>query len=435
MTKIVMEHAASAPVAVHGMHAAGEATLRLVGAALQVLATLVVVRTLEPSVVGIYFEGFVIAYALAALLRGKYEMLILRVLLGECDKQTCIPMFDLLAALGRRVGVRCVLVCAVLLVITADLDIMEPRLRPFLETFFPFVLAVPFLAIALLLSGALRAARRSLGSTIIGAYSVNLAIIVAGALAPPESAFVWLSWAFVLGAVAASATGIVLVRKVFPAKAAPGATKPCVADWRQIYRTATLDYGVAGIALTGLQWGPLCVLAIAGPALQIAEIAVASRLALIVDLLMPSLVFVPLHLNLAPRLSQALHTERGRLLADLAFSALAASAIVVGLMLSLPPLLAQFGSPYAELTGLLAIVLGSQWINAAARPALRFMTTYHYRPVIFALCLSAATALVIAFFGVGRFGATAVAVAGLCGTLLLNASSLAAALREARRTR
>ena len=59
-----------------GMVAARELSLRIVGAALQIWATLAVVQVLPPTVAGIYFKGFIIAYGLAALLRGKYELFI-----------------------------------------------------------------------------------------------------------------------------------------------------------------------------------------------------------------------------------------------------------------------------------------------------------------------------------------------------------------------
>ncbi|WP_299691705.1 hypothetical protein [Hydrocarboniphaga sp.] len=412
------------------VNAAGELALRLTGAALQVIATVVVVRALAPQAVGIYFEGFVIALALASLLRGKYEMLVLRYVLGESAQQTCIPVIDLLTALSKRIAIRCVLVCGVLLVVIADLDIMEPRLRAFLDTFLPFVLAVPFLAVALFLSSALRAARRSIGSTIISAYAVNLAVILSGLIASPENALVMMSWAFVAGSAVASVIGILLVRKVFPAGLKRGVPQPCVADWRQIYGLAAFDYGIAGLAFSALQWGPLCVLAIAGPALQIAEVAVTLRLALAVELMMPALVFVPLGLNIASRLIETLSTERGRLVANLVLSALAASGFSFVLMIFVPQLLGELGAPYAELTGLFVILLAAQWINAAARPALRFMTTYHYKPVLQALCLSAVIALIIALFGVNQHGAYAVATATLIGTLVLNAHSLLAALRQ-----
>ncbi|MGH8323475.1 MAG: hypothetical protein ACRETD_06705, partial [Steroidobacteraceae bacterium] len=52
-----------------GIAAVRELGLRIIGAALQILATVAVVQALQPPVAGIYFRGAVIAYGLAALLR------------------------------------------------------------------------------------------------------------------------------------------------------------------------------------------------------------------------------------------------------------------------------------------------------------------------------------------------------------------------------
>src|SRR4030081_2842402 len=102
--------------------------LRIVAAALHIFATVAVVQVLPPAVAGIYFKGVVIAYGLAALLRGKYELFIAQYFLGRPDPG--IPARDLVRGLGIRVLIRTAIACAILLVITADLDVMEPHLRP-----------------------------------------------------------------------------------------------------------------------------------------------------------------------------------------------------------------------------------------------------------------------------------------------------------------
>src|SRR5258708_31287784 len=52
----------------------GEVLLRLLGAALQILATWAVVRALTPEEAGGFFLGFVIAFGLSTLLPGQYEI-------------------------------------------------------------------------------------------------------------------------------------------------------------------------------------------------------------------------------------------------------------------------------------------------------------------------------------------------------------------------
>src|SRR5579862_2450481 len=101
----------------------GELLLRLLGAALQILATWVVVRALTPDEAGIYFRGFVITLGLSTLLRGKYEIYSAQYIIGLRAAATGIPNGVLLMQLARRVLLRSSLLCAALLVVTADLDI------------------------------------------------------------------------------------------------------------------------------------------------------------------------------------------------------------------------------------------------------------------------------------------------------------------------
>src|SRR5208282_4906363 len=84
----------------------GELLLRLLGAALQMLATWAVVRALTPEEAGVYFRGFVIALGLSTLLRGKYEIYLAQHIIGRREKVTAIPNGVLLMQLGRRVLLR-----------------------------------------------------------------------------------------------------------------------------------------------------------------------------------------------------------------------------------------------------------------------------------------------------------------------------------------
>src|ERR1700722_8875945 len=136
-----------APVAAN--HSTGvELVLRLTGASLQSLATWAVVHAVEPDAAGVYFRGLVIACGVAALLRAKYELYMAHHLVGWRDTATEIGNGVLLVQLGRRVLLRSGLVCAALLVVTADLDIQAPRLQPVLQTYLPFVLSIPFISLS-----------------------------------------------------------------------------------------------------------------------------------------------------------------------------------------------------------------------------------------------------------------------------------------------
>src|SRR5580692_12587538 len=105
----------------------GELLLRLLGAALQILATWAVVHALTPEEAGVYFRGFVIALGLSTFLRGKYEIYMAQHIIGRRAATTGIPNGVLLMQLARRMLLRSSLVCAVLLVVTADLDIQDRK--------------------------------------------------------------------------------------------------------------------------------------------------------------------------------------------------------------------------------------------------------------------------------------------------------------------
>src|SRR5580704_11049652 len=80
----------------------GELLLRLLGAALQILATWAVVRALTPEEAGVYFRGFVIALGLSTLLRGKYEIYMAQHIIGRRATTTGIPDGVLLMQVARR---------------------------------------------------------------------------------------------------------------------------------------------------------------------------------------------------------------------------------------------------------------------------------------------------------------------------------------------
>ncbi len=84
----------------------GELLLRLLGAALQILATWAVVRALTPEEAGVYFRGFVIALGLSTLLRGKYEIYMAQHIIGRRATTTGIPNGVLLMQLARRMLLR-----------------------------------------------------------------------------------------------------------------------------------------------------------------------------------------------------------------------------------------------------------------------------------------------------------------------------------------
>ena len=330
-----------------------EGILRVLAAVLQIAATIAIVRALEPDTAGIYFKGFVIAYGLAALLRGKYELFTAHFFIGHSPQmQFGIPARLLVRALGIRVLIRSAIACAILLVFTADLDVMETHLRPYLETYLPFVLAVPFASLALLLSGTLRAVNRTLGSVLVASYSMNIAILAGAYFASPEDALFVLSWAFFAGSVLMAVTGVLITRRVFKEQAGLADAGTAAYPWADVY-ASTGSNGLTGIALAGLQWGPACVLAIFGTDLGIAQYAVVYRTAQIIDFLVPSVILIPHSTRFQSQLCEAMSTLRGKLAVDLAVSFSTTTAWVIAVALITPWLVGIYGPPYTEVAATL----------------------------------------------------------------------------------
>jgi O-antigen/teichoic acid export membrane protein len=415
-----------------GMVAVRELSLRVIGAVLQVTATLVVVQLLPPAIAGIYFKGFIIAYGLAALLRGKYELFIAQHFVNPQPSELNARARAVVRALGIRVLIRSSLACAGLLVVTADLDVMDVYLHPYLQTYLPFVLAVPFATLAFFLASTLRATNRTLGSVIVSTYSINVMIIVGAVMVnyvdAPE--LVLLSWGFFFGCLFAALIGVLLTRYVFRVPREAGHLTLSPAEWREIY-TSTGENGMTGVALAGLHWGPLIALAVLGTVIEIAEYAVVTRTTQLVDFLIPAVIFVPQSVRFQSRLCQAMRTARGKLAVDLSMS-LATTTICVLLVGILAPLIVRwYGPSYSGLTLLFVLLFITQWVNGCGRPAIRRLAAdWDLRRIRRVLFTSMAAAILLSVAGIDRFGAVAAAVGVLGGAVLLNSQAIESAFRR-----
>jgi len=397
----------------------GEILLRLLGALLQILATLAVVHALTPQQAGIFFRGFVIALGLSALLRGKYEIYLAQHIIGRFGVSTT-PTGVLLLHLARRVLLRATLVCGALLVVAADLDIQAPQLQTVLQTYLPFVLALPCVCLSTLLGEALRAANRTLGS-VVASYAVNATMLLAVALAPANASLAVYSWAFFLGSLLAAALAAALARRTFPITSAEG-PQPISREVLQAVDSLELT----GLSRGGLLWGPLCILSVWAPPLQMAEYAVAARTALIVDFFLPAL-----NLSGAPdelRPMELLPTPR-RLGTQLAAALAYSSALVLPLMVLVPATLALYGRPYDSQGTTYGLLLGAQWVNGVGRPALRHaVAEWDSRRINITLGSAALSVVLICALGVGTYGAQAAAAASLAGALIVNGRVIVTAL-------
>jgi O-antigen/teichoic acid export membrane protein len=405
----------SVPTPERGIVALRNLGLRLVAAMLQISATVAVLQVLPPTTAGVYFKGFVIAYGLAALLRGKYDLFVAQHFVGPFDPKRSTR--ELVRGLGIRILIRSAITCAILLVVTADLDVMDVYLRPYLQTFLPFVLAVPFATLALYLANVLRAVNHTLGSTLVASYSINVMILAVayGAAGSGESVLTLLSWAFFAGTVLAAGVGVLITRHVFPP--VPELT-PIV--WSDVY-IASARNGLTGIALACLQWGPLCLLALMGSEIQIAHYAVVTRTANVIDFLIPAAVLVPQNLLPQSRLSR-----------NLVVSLLTTTCCVAIVAVATPWIVDLYGDSYTGLTELFGLLFVAQWLNGAGRPAIRHLAA-HWNPALIRriLFVSMTVALVSSFVGIPTYGALGAAISVCLGALLMNGQAVQAAfLRE-----
>jgi hypothetical protein len=402
----------------------GELLLRLLGAALQILATWAVVRALTPEEAGVYFRGFVIALGLSTLLRGKYEIYLAQHIIGRRAATTGIPNGVLLIQIARRMLLRASLLCAVLLVVMADLDIQAPQLQTILQTYLPFVLAIPFVSLSSLLGEALRAANRTLG-IVVAAYAVNLSILLAVVLAPEDASLALYSWAFLLGSLVSVGLAAALAWRVFPVARGDGYSLPiCRAAQQQVDLRELI-----GLARGLLLWGPLCILAVWAAPIQMAQYAVAARTALIVDMFLPALNLTGGRETLVA--TQPVQAPRRLLLRQLAAALVYSSAFVVPLLVLASATLALYGKPYDSHSQLAvyALLLGVQWANGVGRPAVRHaVVEWDARRIGVAIGSGAVAVVLICALGVTAYGALAAAAASLIGAVIFNGRAIGMAL-------
>jgi hypothetical protein len=399
----------------------GELLLRLLGAALQILATWAVIRALTPEEAGVYFRGFVIALGLSTLLRGKYEIYMAQHIIGRRATITGIPDGVLLMQLARRMLLRSSLLCAVLLIVTADLDIQAPQLQTILQTYLPFVLAVPCVSLSSLLGEALRAANRTLG-IVVAAYAVNLSMLLAVVIAPSDASLALYSWAFLLGSLVSAGIAVALASQAFPVARGAGSRPICAEALRGVDSRELI-----GLARGLLLWGPLCVLAVWAPPLQMAQYAVAARTALIVDIFLPALNLTGCRETLVA--TQPVQASRPLLLRQLATALVYSSAFVVPLLLLAPATLALYGKPYDSQLTVYALLLGVQWANGVGRPAVRHaVVEWNARRIGVAVGSGAVAVVLICALGVTAYGALAAAAASLIGALIFNGRAIGMAL-------
>jgi hypothetical protein len=363
----------------------------------------------------------VIALGLSTLLRGKYEIYMAQHIIGRRATTTGIPDGVLLMQVARRMLLRSSLLCAVLLVVMADLDIQAPQLQTILQTYLPFVLAVPCVSLSSLLGEALRAANRTLG-IVVAAYAMNLSILLAVVLAPSDASIAFYSWAFLLGSLVSTGAAAALAWRAFPVARGAGSRPICREALRGVDSRELI-----GLARGLLLWGPLCILAVWAPPIQMAQYAVAARTALIVDMFLPALNLTGCRETLMA--TQPVPAPRRLLLRQLVAALVYSSAFVVPLLVLAPATLALYGKPYDSLLTVYALLLGVQWANGVGRPAMRHaVVEWNARRIGVAVGSGAVAVVLICALGVTAYGALAAAAASLIGALIVNGRAIGMAL-------
>ena len=403
----------------------GELLLRILGAVLQILATWAVVHALTPDEAGVYFRGFVIALGLSSLLRGKYEIYMAQHIIGRCAATRTLNGV-LLMQLARRMLLRSSLLCGVLLVVTADLDIQAPQLQTVLQTYLPFVLSLPLVSLSTFLGEALRAANRTLG-IVVAAYAVNISMLLAVVLAPPDASLALYSWAFLLGSLVSAVVAAAIAWRTFPAITLAEASRPVSREVLQEVDSREL----IGLARGVLLWGPLGILSVWAPPLQMAQYAVAARTALIVDYFLPALNLTGCRETLIA--AQPVLAPRRLLVRQLGAALGYSSALVVPLLVLAPMTLALYGKPYDSQLTVYALLLIVQWANGVGRPAVRHaVVAWDARRIGLTIGSGAVAAVLVCAFGVATYGALAAAAASLIAALIVNSRAIVTALLERR---
>jgi hypothetical protein len=367
---------AHGPTEADMQHKTADTVFRLFGVALQIAATLAIARTLTLFETGLFFEGFVVTIAGAAFMRAKFDVYLGRHIVGRLGDKTGVSDADMLRTLSARFMKRCCLICAVLLVIAADLDLMSQYLHPYLQTFVPFVLALPLAGYAQMIGGALRAANRYLMSLICSAYAMNSAILIAVLLAPSHPPLALFSWIFFAGSLLGALIAHRLARLVF---GAPSAAAPQTDAQRTAWTAIDNDINngaSVGFANATILWAPLCLLVVLAPPGEMALFAISTRTAQILLYLMPVIALL-----VAPRIqrqSQHYAGEYGRaaLWLSLGGVTLASGIMAAALAASSGWALEQYGPLYRAAIAVYIALVVSEALAVIGRPLFRYHATH-----------------------------------------------------------
>ncbi|MFT4045752.1 MAG: hypothetical protein QM661_03555 [Solimonas sp.] len=414
----------------HAQHKAADTVFRAFGVVLQIAATLAIARTLTLFETGLFFEGFVVTIAGAAFMRAKFDVYLGRHIVAGLGRQTGVGNAEMLRTLSARFMKRCCLICAVLLVIAADLDVMSQYLHPYLQTFVPFVLALPLAGYAQMIGGALRAANRYLMSLVCSAYAMNAAILVAVLLAPPDPPLALFSWIFFGGSLLGALIAHCCARLVF---GAPDAQAPQTdarrAAWTAI--DAEINNGApVGFANATMLWAPLCLLVVLVPASQMALFAISTRSAQVILYLTPVIALVVAPRLLRQRRQYSGERRRAELWLTMSGLSLACAILAAALIASSGWALDQYGPSYRVAIAVYIALIVSETLATLGRPLFRFhAANWNAGSARHILNAAAITAVLVTLALVPRFEAFGAAIGLAASHAVAVALGLWSALR------
>jgi hypothetical protein len=169
-----------------------------------------------------------------------------------------------------------------------------------------------------------------------------------------------------------------------------------------------------------------------GTLVEVAEFGVVVRTAQVIDFLIPAVIFVPHSARFQSRLCRAMRTARGKLAVDLSVSLATTTTCVLAVAILTPWFVSWYGADYSGLALLFVLLFITQWVNGAARPAIRRLAAdwdlHRIRRILFT---SMSVAILLSVFGIDSYGTVAAAVAVLAGAVLLNGQAIESAFRRA----
>jgi O-antigen/teichoic acid export membrane protein len=228
--------------------------------------------------------------------------------------------------------------------------------------------------------------------------------------------------------------GVLITQNAFPDLPPPARNDVDPADWREIYLTAGRN-GLTGLTLACLQWGPLCLFAVWGTEVAIAQYAVVTRTAQVIDFLIPAAILVPHSSLLHSRFADVMQSRRSKLAVDLVVSLATTTASVLAVAIATPWIVRLYGTAYTGLTVLFVLLFATQWLNGIARPAIRHLAaSWNFRVIRRILFVSMVVAIATAVAGIPAYGALGAAISVLAGALLLNGQVARAAFAGCRLT-